>query len=248
MRKLLIIFCLLTCFGFSANAYGSLIGKPVHSVHQQLKIDSSKVKIRNFNAGALKKYTNDPEFNYHTDIKQESWWDRFWEWLWHIIENLFGGSTSTKSQSASLPLKYVLLVLIAGLLVYVITKILGVENIFNRDSKYIGLPYTESLENINEIIFDDEIEKAVAAHNYRLAVRLLYLRSLKQLNDAHLISWQLEKTNSTYLNELANNEQKQSFGILTRQFEYVWYGDFPVDGQLFQNINASFTNFKKMLS
>ena len=194
----------------------------------------------------MRKYTKDPEFNYTTDIERESWWDRFWRWIWHIIENLFSGSKSSSTQS-SLPVKYVLLTIIVGLLVYAITKIAGIENIFNRESKYIGIPYTESIENINEITFEEEIEKAIAQRNYRLGVRLLYLRSLKQLNDAHLISWQIEKTNSAYLNEITNSEQRRSFSLLTRQFEYVWYGDFPVDGPLFHNINTSFADFKKML-
>jgi hypothetical protein len=35
--------------------------------------------------------------------------------------------------------------------------------------------------------------------------------------------------------------------LLTRQFEYVWYGDFFVDGQSFQNINTLFQDFKQML-
>jgi hypothetical protein len=247
MYKLFVVFCLLSCTFFKLGAKGSPPKKSVNLIHLHLRIDSSKVDARNFSSSALNKYRNDPEFDYHTNPERETWWDRFWEWLWHIIENLFSGSKTSQTQSNT-PLKYVLLALIVGLLGYLITKIVGVQNIFNRASKDIALPYTESLENINAITFEEEIEKAIANRNYRLAVRLLYLRSLKQLNDAHLIDWQIEKTNSAYLNELTNNEQRRSFSILTRQFEYVWYGDFPIDGQLFQNINISFIDFKKMLS
>lgn len=121
-------------------------------------------------------------------------------------------------------------------------------NIFRKDAKQVPIPYSESLENIHEISFDQEIEKAMAQHNYKLAVRLLYLRSLKQLSDAGLIHWQTDKTNSAYLNEIADSAQRQSFSILTIQFEYVWYGDFPVDGRSFQNIYTLFQDFKKMLS
>jgi hypothetical protein len=35
--------------------------------------------------------------------------------------------------------------------------------------------------------------------------------------------------------------------LLTRQFEYIWYGDFFIDGQAFQNINGLFQDFKQML-
>jgi hypothetical protein len=49
------------------------------------------------------------------------------------------------------------------------------------------------------------------------------------------------------LNELADMDQRQSFSVLTRQFEYVWYGDFPVDSRSFQNINTLFHDFKTLV-
>ena len=110
-----------------------------------------------------------------------------------------------------------------------------------------SVPYTESLENIHEINFDDEIEKAISLRNYRVAVRLLYLKCLKQLSDKNLIQWQLDKTNAAYLYELTDPVQKQTFGLLTRQFEYVWYGNFHIDSEAFGDINLLFQNFKKQL-
>jgi hypothetical protein len=78
-------------------------------------------------------------------------------------------------------------------------------------------------------------------------VRLLYLRCLKQLSDAKLISWQIDKTNATYLFELDDTGQRQKFGLLTRQFEYIWYGDFPIDPKIFGNIYKSFMDFKNQM-
>jgi len=214
-----------------------------------LRLDTSKIAVHSFNADSIEKYNNSPDFNYDKNTKKAglSWRDRFWRWIWELIEKLFGsGPSSTPSFGF---LKYVVWAMALGLVVFIIVKLAGIKisNIFNRKSKEIQIPYTESLENIHEITFDEEIEKALNQRNYRLAVRLLYLRTLKQLSDAGLIHWQLEKTNSAYLNELKDQSQKQTFGILTRQFEYVWYGDFPVDGQSYQNINALFHDFKMML-
>ena len=106
------------------------------------------------------------------------------------------------------------------------------------------MPYDESVENIYAIDFNAEIDKAVTQQNYRLAVRLLYLRSLRQLADAGLIHWDVNKTNTIYINELANAEQRLAFKLLTRQFEYVWYGEFIIDAQIFTKITALFNNFK----
>ena len=112
-------------------------------------------------------------------------------------------------------------------------------------ARKVEVPYSESLENIHEINFDEEIEKAVALHNYRLAVRLLYLKCLKQLSDRNLIQWKIDKTNSAYIYELSDPNQRQTFSRLTRQFEFVWYGNFAIDQQAFGNINQMFQDFKK---
>jgi hypothetical protein len=209
-------------------------------------VDSSKLTLHHYNSDSLKLYRSSPDFTYQEKATAgNSWWDRFWKWFWDWVNSLFG-----KPQPYSPPsvpyIQYIIAFALIVVLMIVIFKIAGLNlaNMFNRESKDISIPYTESLENIHQITFDEEIEKALARRNYRLAVRLLYLRTLKQLNDAELINWQLEKTNTAYLNELTDISQRQSFGVLTRQFEYVWYGDFPIDSRSFQNISTLFHDFK----
>jgi len=262
MYKLLFAVFLLFVVAFNANAGIGIkkTNKPVikHnitdpstvSVAYSIHLDSSKLNVHSFNTIALEKYKNNPDFDYReADAKTGlSWWDRFWNWFWELISKLFGNDRPAKTPSIPY-LKYIIEAGLVVLLVFIIIKLAGLKlsNIFKKDATEIQLPYSESLENIHQITFEEEIEKALNQRNYRLAIRLLYLSTLKQLNDAHLIQWQLEKTNSAYLNELNDASQRQSFGILTRQFEYVWYGDFPVDGQSFQNINTLFHDFKMML-
>ena len=147
-------------------------------------------------------------------------------------------------------LKYLVLSAAVGAIIFFIFKMAGVDLsfLFRRRSRAVPIPYSESLENIHEINFDNAIEEAINKHNYRLAVRLLYLKCLKQLSDAALIKWQPEKTNNSYLDELANADQKAIFKSLTRRFEYVWYGEFPIDGQTFSRINLQFQEFKSKIA
>lgn len=211
----------------------------------KVRIDSSKIDVRKFDAKAIDKFKADKDFNYSgKSVGEPTFWEILWDWFWNTLnwwfsKIPFGGSI----------LKYLFLALAVGLLTYVIFKILGVDVIgmLRGNPDKIDLPYSESLENIHEINFDTEIEKAISQHNYRLAVRLLYLRCLKQLSDHNLIQWQIDKTNSAYVVELSDPDQKQTFGLLTRQFEYVWYGNFAIDKQAFTNINQLFQNFKKQL-
>ncbi len=259
MHKLLFVCFLLFAVTLNADArpltnkpfVKHIIQKPVVGlVVDSIRLDTSKIKVHAFNAVALDKYKKNPDFFYReADAKTGlNWWQRFWNWFWELIAKLFGNSQPTAAPSFSF-LKYIIEAAAVVLLIFIIIKLAGlnISNIFNREATEIQVPYSESLENIHQITFDEEIEKALNQRNYRLAIRLLYLSTLKQLNDAHLIQWQLEKTNSAYLNELSDTAQRQSFGILTRQFEYVWYGDFPVDGQSFQNINTLFHDFITML-
>jgi hypothetical protein len=223
----------------------------------RLQVDTGQVNVRKFNGAALTRYNTNPDFDYQvvTTKRDFTWWNRFWSWVWELLAKLFGhpdASPSAASQPSPLIFIIIRYLFYAGaiaLFIYIVIKFMGLDfgNLFNRDSKQVPIPYTESLENIHLVTFDEEIEKALGQRNYKLAIRLLYLSTLKQLNDARLIQWQLEKTNTAYLNELADSGQRQSFGILTRQFEYVWYGNFSVDARSFQHINTLFLDFKKML-
>ncbi|MDB5137493.1 MAG: hypothetical protein JWP37_4096 [Mucilaginibacter sp.] len=254
------LFTFLVIFALAGQSNALSLKKPAKpAVHHQLRIDSTKLSLQHFDSASIKNYRKDPTFNYVEAKQGITWWDRFWMWVWdvwdrfwiwigHLLERLFG-SVKVGKQAASV-FNYVLLGLGAFLIVYVILKLIGVDllGIFRKKQTVTEVPYTEYLENIHEINFDEAIENALLIKDYRLAVRLLYLRCLKQLSDSNLINWKIEKTNNVYLNEISDAEQRRLFSIVTRQFEYVWYGDFPVDGQSFQNINAIFQEFKNRVS
>jgi len=235
-----ILTLLITLFLISAT------GAPVKKkLPAKVSIDTSKIEVKKFDANAIKKYKADKDFNYTGEaVGQPSFWERFWNWLWDKFLGLFG-----RIPYVGPILKYLLLGLAIALLTYIIFQALGIDaaQLLRGDAKKIDLAYSESLENIHEMNFDAEIEKAISQHNFRLAVRLLYLKCLKQLSDKNLIQWQIDKTNAAYIYELADPVQKQIFGLLTRQFEYVWYGNFFIDKDTFSNINLSFQNFKNHL-
>lgn len=204
-----------------------------------IKNDSSAVRLRNFDLQKLKEYSTQKDFKYEEQLTlNTSWWDRFWRWIWELIngtlENRYSGSF----------IKYLLIAIAVALVIFIIFKLMGLDlKIFSGKSKAIDIPYDESMENIHEINFNEEIEKAMAKGNYRLAVRLLYLRSLKSLSDGELINWQPEKTNQAYIEELKDEERKKEFKLLTLKFEYIWYGDFPIEKESFKTLKMSFDRF-----
>jgi hypothetical protein len=234
----------------AAEKHAKAVTKPA-----TLVLDTSNVAVRHFSEAALAKYRSQPEFQYHETEVSTSVWKRFFRWLWNWlrgfqIKPIKGHPSTTVLYVILTILKYAVLLAAAGAIVYFVFKMAGVDMsfLFRRRSKAVPIPYTESLENIHDINFDNAIEEAINKHNYRLAVRLLYLKCLKQLSDASLIKWQPEKTNNSYLNELADADQKVIFNSLTRRFEYVWYGEFPIDGQTFNRINLQFQEFKSKIA
>jgi hypothetical protein len=222
-----------------------------------LKTDTSAVSLRHFDAAALKAYSKNPEFQYNEPTTDLSWWARFWRWFWALIRtvwewftNLFDFSSLTKLGIFWQIIKILLLAAGLAALVFFILKSAGIDmlGIFRRKAAAAPIPYSEFFEDINQIDFDAEIENAVSKHNYRFAVRLLYLKCLKQLSDAGLIAWQIDKTNNVYIDELSDEEQRSAFKVLTRQFEYVWYGDFLIDQPVYKDINLSFNDFNKRVA
>lgn len=106
----------------------------------------------------------------------------------------------------------------------------------------------EQSENIFEMNFEKEIEKAVNEENFRAAVRLMYLRTLRDLSLRNLINYTHEKTNSDYLFQMAGSPHYKNFFRLTRNFDYTWYGQFPLNREGFSLVQADFNNFKQQLS
>lgn len=215
---------------------------PVES--NSIKSDSSQIKPRSFNQAALKQYRAQNEFQYASDYQSpQSLWNRFWNWFWNFLNNRI---TDAASNSAT---KFISIIILAGLVIWVVIKFsgVGVLQLFTGKAKSIALPYDESLENIHEIDFEPEIEKAITRNDYRLAVRMLYLKCLKKLSDSGAISWQIDKTNSNYIAELENSILKEKFTYLTDRFEIIWYGEFNIDQSVFLKIHTDFKDFNKGL-
>ena len=215
-------------------------------------MDSSDVNIRHFDTSAIEKYKKSPEFQYKESVQDISWWKRFWRWFWNWLGSLFRfkpGRGSAFWYYFWHVVQILLLLMAGGALVLFILKSQGINlNILRKKSKNASIPYSEFFEDINVIDFDTEIENAIARANYRFAVRLLYLKCLKHLSEAGLIKWEIDKTNSAYISELTNYEQQAAFKQLTRQFEYVWYGEFLIDQQVYKGIDASFRDFNKQVA
>lgn len=106
---------------------------------------------------------------------------------------------------------------------------------------------TAEEENIFSLNYEKEIQKAIAHQNFRLAIRLWYLQTLKELADRNIIQYKQERTNSDYVLQLYNTPYHKNFFHLTRNFEYTWYGKFAVSADSFALLQKDFQTFQQQL-
>ncbi|WP_457287363.1 hypothetical protein [Pedobacter sp. UYP24] len=204
---------------------------------------SSTIQVRLFELKKIKAYRAEKDFKYdNVAPENESLWSRFWKWFWHLFDRIFSSS------KAGNYFGYFIIAVFVAVVVFFLLKLSGIDfKFFSSKSKSVDVPYTETLDNIHEINFDQEIEKASANGNYRLAIRMFYLRTLKYLSDTNQIDWQPEKTNQTYILEITDADRKHVFTILTNQFEYIWYGEFFLEKERFNELSTDFNNFNRKL-
>jgi hypothetical protein len=232
-----LIFLVIFFFSVGLRAQKVTVKSKANPVEQ-------KIDVRSFDQSALSEYRAQKEFRYTDTVSlKASLWNRFWMWFWQQFGNLFFNSTSGTI------FKYLGITVGICVVLFVIVKLSGMDlmQIITGKSPGVDVPYSETLENIHEIDFDQNIEDAVNSKNYRLAVRLLYLKSLKRLSDSGMIDWQINKTNSVYVNELNHPAKKTVFLKLTHQFEYIWYGEYFLERPGYQHIESSFKEFMKKI-
>jgi hypothetical protein len=158
-------------------------------------------------------------------------------------------STSTRSMpqrswGQTLIWIVILAIFIGGLLMYLGGNNIGLfrkKNVLTGD----GEKEEEISEDIFAINYQKEIDKAAAQGNYRVAIRLMFLRALRNLSEKNIIRYKQDKTNLDYLMELHPTAYYNGFFRCTRNFEYSWYGQFNVSEEGYKVIRSDFDQFDK---
>lgn len=205
--------------------------------------DSSNFVLRSFSDSALKEFKNDRDFQYSVTTEPTAGlWERFWKWFWWKVSEIM------RTKRGRTTVWTILIATGATAIIFFIIKVTGMNNggLFSKNAKN-DLDYTTETEDINRISFDEAIKEAVSNRNFRMATRLLYLQSLKQLSDKGYIQWNFNKSNSDYIKEVAGNPWQSLFKKLTYSFEYAWYGEIDLATNEFNNLEAQFQQFNKQL-
>ncbi len=117
-------------------------------------------------------------------------------------------------------------------------------NIFSRSSAGGRAGTDDEVVDLFATHYTDMLQKAYAEKNYRLAVRILYLQTLKMLSEKNIIHFKADYTNLNYLQQLSSTMFYKDFFVITRHYEYVWYGGFGVSEGAFDTIKNDFAQIQ----
>lgn len=209
-----------------------------------VKKDSSNLDVTYFKDGFKDNYSGS-DFNYSiNDTGGINLIQRVLRKFFNWLGDIFGFDIDWIDYQT---LEYIVYGLLGVIVLYLLIKFLlenPVSSVFKTETAAIeGFSYVE--ENIEQIDFENLISKALKEQNYRLATRYLYLKSLKSLANKQVIEWHYEKTNSDYLNEIKDCQLKTLFKRVSYIYDYVWYGEFPIDEESFNKNKADFNQLIK---
>jgi len=210
----------------------------------QVPIDTTAVVRRTTPTDALSRFRADPAFQYDgRSPAQLSLWQRIKAWIWtHLLKPFDNPALSPVWNG-------LFYLFVAGGMFFAVMKLLKMdaEGVFFRRRRRENGPVEINVDAPNADL-DRLIEKAVSANDFRRAVRIIYRKALRDLAERDLIHWRRERTNQEYLAELSVPRLRRPFAALTYLFEYVWYGEFPVNETVYRQMRGAYSRFHRLVS
>lgn len=227
MYRLKPLFLLLFLWGISFSAFTASINSSGVLVK-----DSSYIQQIHISEKTIENYMADDDFVYdRIPPPAETLWEQFKRWVQKWLIKFLGKNTPDWFWEAFL------WTLAVACLLFIIYKLFNheIRGVFIGKAAANKSVIINEGEDIHEMDFNFLIQEAIANENYKNAIRLSYLKLLKNLTDKDLITWKVDKTNTEYLSELKYHEFYAPFKKTTLVFEYVWYGDFTITKQHFDD-------------
>jgi hypothetical protein len=139
--------------------------------------------------------------------------------------------------------------LAACFVLFILYKLFLTEGAFRKKTTSLKNTSPEVEEEVitSESDFERLIRLALQSSNYRLAVRYQYLQTLHKLAAKNLIELAADKTNNNYVREITNKNYQNDFAALTLNYEYVWYGEFAIEENIYRRLETGFSQFNSKL-
>ena len=127
---------------------------------------------------------------------------------------------------------------------YILYKLFLNQGIFKKNRSSSPVKELEQDEqNIDDASdYDALIHQSFKLADYRMAVRYLFLKTLRQLSDRGQLQRSVDKTNFQYVQEIGP-DKKKDFAALVLNYEYVWYGHLDIAREQYEQIEKNYLSF-----
>src|SRR5690554_4299742 len=102
-------------------------------------------------------------------------------------------------------------------------------------------------ETIQKSKLEIDLDQAIAAEDYRTAIRIYYIMLLKALIERNWIKWAKRKTNSHYSIEMSTQEEATNFNKAVLMYEWSWYGKNLPNKATFERFSTFYSDFLNRL-
>ena len=183
---------------------------------------------------------NDSRYDYDRELVGGS--QNLLEWLSSLVTEWLQKHIGVAIES---DVTYYVLLVVGLLLIVLLAWLVWRRRhvVFSRKEKE-SLDFVLENDSIYGIDFETDIAQMRIEGNWRQAVRLVYLQTLRRMSDARRIDWQPAKTPAQY----AVEADLVPFTELSLHFVRVRYGNFPADESLYQLFRALQTDIDASLA
>lgn len=198
-------------------------------------VQNSGAQMKQFDKEKIEQFRESGDFEYvEAKPKTTSLLQRFLRFLNNLINKFFAAATGTPLGRVLLYIALFILLMIALVKIFS----LNVNDVFRGTADKGALGFEMLEEDIEKLDLEALLKSALDKTDYRLAVRVVYLKALRSLNEAQLVTWESGKTNHDYLLELRSEQLRQPFDSLCYYFDYAWYGEFDVNEDTYEKARA----------
>ncbi len=187
----------------------------------------------------IAQWQSQPDFDYNRELVGDG--TSVMEWLRmqlnELLRSIFGQAWNSDLTTFLLILLAIAALALVGWYVW-----RNHPGLFQRKSS-LQAEEAETEDTIYGVDFEESISQALHSEDYREAIRLRYLQTLKALADGGQIDWQPFKTPMQYVQEIAGQSGNSAFPAkvaafraLTSTFLRVRYGNFPATRELYDEV------------
>lgn len=138
---------------------------------------------------------------------------------------------------------FIVLLLIFGFLIY---RVLGDVEMRKRtrgdeeEEEEINIEDIEEERLVADGVSLSLLQRAENAGQFDVAVRLLYIQLLKELQDASLIKYRRDFSNRDYQHQLRGTDYLTDFRDVTADYERYWFGKYTIDRLSYRLVQRKF--------